>query len=94
MDIPDREKSKGTSFAALWETPSYWPRDVHRLPLDLFDNLGRGRQTNELYWDGSKLVTEKRFSGFERGLAVAALILTGIGVAATIVQAWASVQAL
>lgn len=55
--------------------------------LNLF---GIDRKTRELFWDGHKLVTEKRFSNFERGLAVLGLIFAGIGVAATVVQAYAA----
>ncbi len=58
------------------------------------DHLGVHHRTNELYWDGQKLITEKRFGNFELGLAVAGLVIAGIGVAATVVQAWAAVAAL
>jgi hypothetical protein len=49
--------------------------------------LGHDPQKNQLYWDGHALVTEKRFSTFERGLAVFGLVIAGIGMAATVAQA-------
>ena len=45
-------------------------------------------QSGLLYLNGDRLVTEKRFSNFERGLAVAGLIIGTVGVLATLVQAW------
>lgn len=64
------------------EEPDKW----HRLQID--------RNTGELYWNDEKLITEKRFSTFERGLAVGAPAITAIGVAAAVVQAWAAVAQL
>lgn len=70
-----------------------WPAGVRRITVDDLGEIGVD-QAGELYFSGKKLVTEKRFSDFERGLAVAGLIIAGVGVAATVVQAWASLAAL
>lgn len=87
MDIPKtREAAKGTPFEAAWDTPNDWPRNIRHLSVD--DALGVDPLRNEIYFGGHKLVSEKRFSDFERWLAVLALGLTVIGVAATCVQAW------
>ncbi|MER9758518.1 hypothetical protein [Mesorhizobium sp. M0138] len=40
-----------------------------------------------MFWDGKRLITEKRFGR----LAIVGLFIAGIGVAATVVQAWAAV---
>lgn len=50
--------------------------------------LGVDRKTSELYWDGQKLITEKRFATQERVIAWLGLLLALLGVAATCVQAW------
>lgn len=71
-----------------------WPRGVRRISLHGLGDLGAHVRTNELYYMGEKVVTEKRFSSFERGLAVVGLVIAGVGVAATVVQAWAAVAAL
>lgn len=56
--------------------------------------IGIDEKTNEMFWDGKRLVTEKRFTDFERGLAIVGLCIAFIGVAATVVQAWAAVASL
>lgn len=90
----NRSEAKGTQFQHLFETPSHWPDEVHYITNDNLGDLGRHTRTNQLYWRGDPLVTEKRFSNFERGLAVAGLVIAAIGVAATAVQAWVAVVSL
>ena len=87
--VPEsREAAKGTKFEELYNTPADWPRNVHHLPLDQLDQLGRDPQTNQLYWDGDPLVTEKRFATQERVIGWISVALAAIGVAATCAQAW------
>ena len=43
-----------------------------------------------LLWGGEVVITEKRWGVVERRIAIAGLIIGGIGVAATVVQAWAA----
>lgn len=74
--------------------PDDWPPDIQAISLEGLSLVGIHQRTGELYWDGQKLVTEKRFSDFERGLAVAGLLIAFLGVAAAIVQAWAAVMSL
>ncbi len=45
-----------------------------------------------MYLNGEKLVTEKRWSTTERRLAALGLVIASVGVAATVVQAWAAVS--
>ena len=75
-------------LAVSEERPTDWPPDVSGISMKGIGLFGIDRNKRELYWDGQKLVTEKRFSTFERGLAVAGLLFAAIGVAATVVQAW------
>lgn len=85
-----RAAAKGTRFERLYDTPSHWPDDVHFLTNDNMGMLGRRARTNELLWDGSPLVTMRRFTDFERRLAMAGLLIALIGVVATVVQAYAA----
>ena len=75
-------------------TPPEWPTTVKSISMDGLSLVGVDERTNELYWDGQKLVTERRFSAFERTLAVIALVITTIGVGAAVVQAWAAVASI
>lgn len=82
-------QSKFTTYPA----PSDWPAGVRPISLagsGLFGIDGKG----EIYWDGHRLITEKRLSNFERALAIIALVLTAIGVGATVVQAYAALAAI
>jgi hypothetical protein len=74
--------------------PVGWPPGVRRISIDGLGDLGVKEANGELYWKGQKMVTERRFSNFERGLAVWALAITSAGVLAAIVQAWAAMAAL
>ena len=87
---PNRAAAKGTRYEHLFDTPAHWPDDVHYLTMDNMGMLGRRARTNQLLWDGHALVTERRLANFERWLAVVTLVLAGIGVAATVAQAWAA----
>lgn len=91
---PNRAAAKGTKFEHLYDTPAHWPDDVHHLTLGNMGMLGRRARTNELLWDGSPLVTMRRFTDFERGLAIAGLIIALIGVVATVVQAYAALAVI
>lgn len=74
--------------AGRYDAPPEWPQNVRPVSLEGITLLGIDPKTNDLYWDGQKLVTEKRWGTTERRIAVGGLILAGLGVAATIVQAW------
>jgi hypothetical protein len=87
---PDWDWIKTTSFSTA--RPPGWPENVAALTWNGHALFGMDRKTGEIYWDGQRLITEKRFSDFERRLAVIGLIIGGIGVAATVVQAWAVLQ--
>ncbi|WP_041544616.1 MULTISPECIES: hypothetical protein [Chelativorans] len=92
-DFPKtREAAKGTATEWAWETPDHWPRSIRRVSLD-DDGLGLDPTNGGLYWQGQPLVTEKRWSTTERRIAIAGLLIASIGVAATVVQAWAAVCA-
>ena len=82
-----RHAAEGTKYSGLYKTPEHWPREVRHLSWNATDLLGHDPQKNQLYWDGHALVTEKRFSTFERGLAAVSLLIACIGVAATVAQA-------
>lgn len=71
-----------------------WPAGVRPITIDALGYLGVKETTGELFWRGQRMVTERRFADFERGLAVAGLIIAGIGVLAAVVQAWAAVASL
>ena len=89
-----REDAAGGPFEEMWKTPGHWPRNVRRLTVDDMGMQGVDPKTGSLYWDGVPVVTERRFSNVERLIAIGALVLTAVGVAATVVQAWAAVAAL
>jgi len=74
--------------------PPDWPDHVSPISLTGLVLIGIDEKTNEMFWDGKRLVTEKRFTDFERGLAIVGLCIAFIGVAATVVQAWAAVASL
>ncbi len=69
------------------DTPPNWPTEVRPISQPGLSLFGINPSTNELYWDGSKLITEKRFTTFERGLAIVGLVIAFVGVAATVAQA-------
>lgn len=74
--------------------PSDWPGNVTPISQSGLALIGIDENTNEMFWDGKRLITEKRFTDYERGLARVGLWIAGIGVAATVVQAVAAVAAL
>ncbi|OHV67333.1 hypothetical protein LCM4576_24930 [Mesorhizobium sp. LCM 4576] len=74
--------------------PSDWPGNVTSVSIAGLGLIGIDETTNELFWDGKRLITEKRFADYERRLAVIGLVIAGVGVAATVIQAWAAVVAL
>jgi hypothetical protein len=76
------------------DRPDNWPASVAAISLNGLALLGVDRKTNALYWDGERLVLEKRFNNVERGLAIIGLIIALVGVAATVVQAYAALAAL
>lgn len=83
----NRAEAEGTKYAGLYETPSHWPREVRIVSLKAMALLGHDPRTNQLYWDGQPLVTEKRFATFERVLAGIGLAIAAVGVFATVAQA-------
>lgn len=89
---PDWGHIRATPFSTA--RPPDWPENVTALSWNGHSLFGMDRKTGELYWDGNRLITEKRWSDVERGIAIAGLIIGGVGVAATIVQAWAAIAAL
>jgi hypothetical protein len=60
--------------------PPEWPAGVQSISLEGLALLGVEPATNELYWEGRKLVTEKKLAAYERWLAT-------LATAATIVMA-------
>ncbi|TIQ99501.1 hypothetical protein [Mesorhizobium sp.] len=42
--------------------PPSWPKNVRTISLDGLDHLGVDPKTNELYWDGQKIVMERKLS--------------------------------
>jgi hypothetical protein len=58
--------------------------------MDLLDRFGIDPRSNQIFWDGEKLVTERRLADFERGLAVAGLLIAAIaalsGLATAIIE--------
>jgi hypothetical protein len=70
------------------------PPEVEEITLGNIGRLGVHRRTGELYWDEQPIVTEKRFTNFERTLGVLLLIVTSVGVGAAVVQAAAAVASL
>lgn len=74
--------------------PPDWPDNVTPVSITGLGLIGLDEKTNEMFWDGKRLITEKRFTDFERRLAIVGLFIAGIGVAATVVQAWAAVASL
>jgi hypothetical protein len=65
---------------------SHWPAGVESLGVGNIDRLGRHRKTNELYWDGQKLVTERRLANFERVMVFIATFSTAVGAIAAVAQ--------
>jgi hypothetical protein len=60
------------------EAPPGWPAGVRGISLDGVSLIGVHERTNELYWDGNKLVTERRLATFERALALIVTAATAI----------------
>ena len=89
---PDWAKIREKPFAAA--RPPEWPENVSALNWNGMSLLGVDRKSGELYWDGTRIVTEKRWGTTERRLAIAGLVIAAVGVAATLVQAYAAVAAL
>jgi hypothetical protein len=47
-------------------------------------------KTRRMFLNGEPVLTEKRFTWFERGLAIGGLLIALVGVVATCFQAWAA----
>lgn len=60
------------------------------ITLEDFDRMHV--EDGRLFWDGEQVITEKRWSAVERGLAITGLLIAAVGVAATVAQAWAAFQ--
>jgi hypothetical protein len=88
----DWEKVRRHRFSTS-NPPDNWPKGVRPISLNgsaLFGIDGK----NEIYWDGEKLITERRWSRWERWFAGLSLFVASLGVGAAIVQAWAALQEL
>ncbi|TIQ85258.1 MAG: hypothetical protein E5X38_21245 [Mesorhizobium sp.] len=59
--------------------PEHWPSNVKKISIDGLDRIGIDPKTNELFWDGQKLVTERKLASFERWLAFFATLATCVG---------------
>ncbi|AZO00114.1 hypothetical protein EJ066_24965 [Mesorhizobium sp. M9A.F.Ca.ET.002.03.1.2] len=59
-------------------SPPEWPAGVKAISLEGVTLLGIHQSTGELYWDGQAVVTEKRLANYERRLALAVTIATGV----------------
>lgn len=67
--------------------PPHWPKHVKIISMEGLAHIGVDPKTSELYWDGQKLVTERKLAGFERGLATVATIATCLGALAACAEA-------
>lgn len=63
--------------------PKGWPQNVRIISLEGLGRIGIDPKTNELYWDGQRIVTEKRLASYERWLATLA---TGSAVVVAVVE--------
>jgi hypothetical protein len=73
---------------------SKWPQEVEQLTFDDIGRIGVHRRTNQLYWDGLPLVTERRWTTVERRIAWIGLAIATVGVLATAVQAVAALLSI
>ena len=64
-----------------------WPANVRPVGKDAMEHIGIDPDTNELYWAGERVANHKRFAGFERGLALAALVFGALGSLAGVIVA-------
>lgn len=85
---PDWAEIRETPFST--SRPPEWPENVTALSWNGHALFGMDRKTGELYWDGQKLITEKRWGTVERRIAIAGLVIGAIGVAAAVAQAIAA----
>jgi hypothetical protein len=67
--------------------PPGWPKNVRTISMNGLDHLGVDIKTNELYWDGQKIVTEKKLANYERFLASLATIATCVAAAVEVGRA-------
>jgi hypothetical protein len=63
--------------------PTHWPPHLRIISLEGLNTIGIDPKTNELYWDGQRIVTEKRLASYERWLATLA---TGSAVVVAVVE--------
>lgn len=82
----DWDRIRANKWAPV-ETPSNWSPEVRPISQTGLSLFGLDPSTNEILWDGNKLITEKRFTTFERSLAIIGLVIAFVGVAATVAQA-------
>lgn len=66
--------------------PPEWKSGLRPVSMEGLPFLAVDPTTNELYWDGQKLITERKLASFERWLA-------GIATVATVVTAAVEVAA-
>lgn len=64
------------------ERPTDWPPNVRAISMDGVALFGVDERTRELYWDGQKLVTDRKISLEGWTLALAVIATTATAVAA------------
>lgn len=64
-----------------------WPPNVRAITLSGLGLLGLDERNREIYWDGAKVITQKRLADFERALAVLGLVFGGMGAASALAVA-------
>lgn len=69
--------------------PSHWPADVHQISIDGFSLLGLDSKGN-LYLDGDRVYTVRRWSTVERVLASLGVLAACVGALASAVSAYAA----
>lgn len=88
--VVDWEQVRKNKLASGIGRPNGWPENVVPISTDGLSLIGVDPATNQFYWDGQPLLTEKRWGTVERRIAVFGLLIAGIGVAATVAQAIAA----
>lgn len=76
--------------ARTGQRPEHWPADVETISLEGLSFLGLDTRGN-LYLDGHKVHTERRWATQERVIAWIVATATVIAAIGTTVQAWAAI---
>lgn len=83
LEIANRARTAMTKVHSDSTPPKGWPQNVRIISLEGLGRIGIDPKTNELYWDGQRIVTEKRLASYERWLATLA---TGSAVVVAVVE--------